>query len=292
MGSGFSFCLALSGITVRFITPTAIELPDNFQPFACPDTDQPDEEYRVELLTAPLVPDTPMLLKAGEAQIYRTEKGWLHIYPTLGDDAGCQMGCLFCDDNGRHTLYYPASRWAEYSKVWRCGHLINGERFLLRHNALLLHSSFVAMNGQAVLFCGPSGAGKSTMAELWQTHLGAQILNGDRTIIQSTPHGFTAAGSIWAGSSNIYHQDTLPIAGIFLLTQAPENRVARLGFDAFVPLFSQTILNSWDRAFMDRMATLYAEFLDQVPVYRLHCRPDREAVELAYHTLFRKGGTT
>lgn len=287
MSSGFSFCLALSGITVRFVTPTAIELPDNFQPFACPDTDQPDEEYRVELLTQPLVPDTPTLLKAGEAHIHRTDKGWLHIYPTLGDDAGCQMACLFCAD-GRHTLYYPASKWEDYSKVWRCGHLISGERFLIRHNALLLHSSFVEMNGRAVLFSGPSGAGKSTMADLWQTHLGAQVLNGDRTIVQQRSQGFTAAGSIWAGSSNIYRQDTLPIAGIFLLSQAAENRVERLGFEAFVPLFSQTILNSWDQVFMDRMAGLYAELLDQIPVYRLHCRPDREAVELAYHTLFGK----
>ena len=109
----YAFCLRLSGITVRFVTPTPIELPDNFQPFACPDTDRPDEEYRVE----------------------------------------------------------------------------------------------------------------------------------------------------------------------------------RLRFDAFVPLFSQTILNSWDRDFMDRMADLFAELLDRVPVYRLYCRPDRQAVELSYHTLFGKEPT-
>lgn len=290
MSSEFSFCLALSGIIVRFVTPTAIELPDNFRPFVCPDTDCPDEQYRVELLTAPLEPDTPMVLKAGEAHIHQTDRGWLHIYPTLGDAAGCQMGCLFCPD-GRHTLYYPASKWEEYSRVWRCGHLISGERFLIRHNAFLLHSSFVEMNGKAVLFSGPSGAGKSTMADLWQTHLGAQVLNGDRAIIQKSDQGFTAAGSIWAGSSNIYCQNTLPIAGIFLLSQSPENRVERLGFDAFVPLFSQTILNSWDREFMDRMATLYDQLLDQVPIYRLYCRPDRDAVELAYHTLFGKEST-
>ena len=153
---------------------------------------------------------------------------------------------------------------------------------------MLLHSSFVEMDGKAVLFSGPSGAGKSTMADLWQTHLGAQIINGDRTIIQKNAQGFTAAGSIWAGSSCIYRQVTLPLAGIFLLNQAPENRVERLGFDAFVPLFSQTILNSWDRDFMDRMAGLYDALLADIPVYRLHCRPDRDAVELAYHTLVGK----
>lgn len=287
MDKQFAFCLELSGITVRFVTPTAIELPDSFQPFACTDTDNPDEEYRVELLTAPLDPGVPMVHKEGEAHIYQTEKGWLCVYPALGDDSGCQVACLFCPD-GRHTLYYPASKWQEYSRVWRCGHLISGERFLLRHNAILLHSSLVEINGQAVLFCGPSGAGKSTMADLWQTHLKARVLNGDRTIIQDTSTGFTAAGSIWAGSSGIYRREKRPLAGIFLLTQALSNQVEKLGFDAFIPLFSQTILNSWDRDFIDRATALYARLLDQVPIYRLCCRPDREAVELAYTTLFGK----
>jgi hypothetical protein len=42
---------------------------------------------------------------------------------------------------------------------------------------------------------------------------------------------------------------------------------------------------------MDRMADLFAELLDRVPVYRLYCRPDRQAVELSYHTLFGKEPT-
>lgn len=287
MGSEFSFCLRLSGITIRFRLPTPIELPDNFQPFQCPDTEQPDEEYRVVLLTTPLCPQAPMVVQEGAAQIYHTDEGWLHIYPTLADDAGCQVACLFCPD-GHHTIYYPAAKWDYYSKVWRVGHMICAERFLLRHHAFLLHSSFVCLHGKAVLFSGPSGAGKSTQAELWCEHLGAEILNGDRTIVQNTDSGFTAAGSIWSGSSGIYRQAQAPIAGIFLLTQSDENRVERLGFEAFIPLFSQTILNSWDPEFMDPMTALYAEALAQIPVYRLHCRADKEAVVLAYHTIFGK----
>jgi hypothetical protein len=287
MDGPFSFCLAISGITIRFVVPGPLALPDNFEPFQCPDTQEPDEEYRLELLTEPLVPDSALVHQEGEARIYKTDRGWLHIYPALGDDRGCQVACLFCPD-GRHTLYSPASRWETYDKTCRCGHLICAERFLLRHDAFLLHSSFVGIDGQAVLFCGPSGAGKSTMADLWHTHLGVEVLNGDRTVIQNRSGSFTAAGSMWAGSSQIYRREILPIAGIFLITQAKENRVERLGFDAFVPLFTQTILNSWDPEFMERITTLYAAFLEKVPVYRLHCRPDREAVALAYSTIFGK----
>ena len=290
MNKEFTFCLEMAGITIRFVLPTTIQLPDNFEPFACPDTEEPDEEYRLELLTAPLAPKEPMVIQEGDAHIYHTERGWLRIYPALGDDLGCQVACLYCAD-GRHTLYYPASKWADYAKTWRCGHLICGERFLLRHDAFLLHSSFVGVNGKAVLFSGPSGAGKSTMADLWHTHLGVPVLNGDRTIIQQRGDEFVAAGSMWAGSSQIYRREALPIAGIFLLQQAEENRVERLGFDAFIPMFSQTILNSWDPEFMNKITELYAQALDQIPVYRLYCRPDREAVELAYQTLFGKEPT-
>lgn len=287
MSRPFSFCLRFSGITVRFITPTEIRLPDNFEPFQCDDTDAPDEEYRVQLLTEPLFPDVPLLHTEGEARIYHTKKGWLHIYPALGDKDGCQVACLFCPD-GKHTIYYPASRWEYYSEVWRCAHLICGERILLRHDALLLHSSLVLMQGKAVLFSGPSGAGKSTMAQLWNTHLGADILNGDRTVVMRKHDGFYGGGSMWSGTSGIYRTEQAPIAGIFLVTKANENRVERLGFEAFVPLFSQTIINSWDTTFVDQLADLYAELMDKVPIFRLLCRPEKEAVELAYHTLFGK----
>lgn len=283
----FSFCLRFAGITTRFVLPTVITLPDHFEPFRCEDTATPDEEYRVELLHTPLRPQEPMLRHEGNADIYHTNQGWLHIHPTLTDADGCQVACLFCPD-GHHTLYYPASQWNEYSRKWRCGHLICGERLLLRHDAMLLHSSVVRINGKAVLFSGPSGAGKSTQANLWHAHLGAEILNGDRTVIRKTDEGFIASGSVWSGTSGIHRPEHAPIAGIFLLNQAEENRVEQLRFDAFAPLFSQTILNSWDTAFMDQAAGLYAQLLEEVNVYRLHCRPDQDAVELAYHTLFGK----
>lgn len=284
----FSFCLRFSGITTRFDLPTEIALPGNFLPFQCEDTDAPDEWYTVELLTEPLRPSEPRLLTLSETDIYHTKKGWLHIYPVLGDDGGCQVACLFCPD-GHHTIYYPASKWDYYSEVWCCSHLILGEQLLLRHDALLLHSSLVLMEGKTILFSGPSGAGKSTQARLWQEHLGAQVLNGDRTVIMRKPDGtFWGGGSIWSGTSGIFRPEQAPIAGIFLVEKSHQDRVERLGIEAFLPLFTQTIVHSWDQAFMDKIMDLFSQLLAQIPVYRLYCRPDREAVEVVYETLFGK----
>ena len=285
MGGGFRFTVGFSGITVQFRLPGPIELPAHFAQLQCRDTEHPDECYTLELLTEPLVPQGPMVSSVGEARIYHTEKGWLHIYPALGDGDGCQVACLFCSD-GYHTIYYPASRWEEYSRVWCCTHLICGEQLLLRHNGILLHSSAVLHQGMAVLFSGPSGSGKSTQARLWQEHLGAKIINGDRTVIRRLEDGFWGGGSIWSGTSGIYCPDHAPIAGIVLVEHGKEDRLERLGFEAFKPLLTQTIVNSWDGAFMDKTLQLLSALMASVPIYRLSCLPHTEAVELVRSTLF------
>ncbi len=287
MACAYNFCIHFSDITLRFSLPDSIQLPDNFAALQCSDTEPVDGEYRLELLTEPLCPDSPPVHIQGDTYIYKTDKGWLHIHPPLSDGNGCQVACLFCPE-GHHTLYYPASRWAEYSRIWRCAHLIQGERLLLNRSALLLHSSLVLAESKTVLFCGPSGAGKSTQADLWHIHLGAEILNGDRTVIMKKPDGFYGGGSIWSGTSHIYRPEQAPIAGIFLVTQSTKNRVERLSANAFGPLFSQTIVNSWDSGFIEKVTALLADLLEQVPVYRLYCLPDREAAELGYATLFGK----
>ena len=286
----FSFFVEFSGIRLGFDLPNPITLPRHFAPLQVENAQNLHGRYRVQLLTQPLqCPTTPVHIH-GDTYIYQTDKGWLHVYSTLGDEDGCQVACLFCP-NGQHTLYYPASRWEEYSKIWNCTHLIQGERMLLRQDAFLLHSSLVRIHGKAVLFSGPSGAGKSTQAQLWNTHLGAEILNGDRTVVMQKPDGFYGGGSIWSGTSHIYRRSQAPIAGIFLVDKAPENRVERLGFSAFKPLFTQTIVNSWDPEFMKKVTDLFGNLLEQVPIYRLYCRPDQEAAELAHDTLFGKETT-
>lgn len=280
-----SFCISFSGITIRFVLPSPVELPDEFAGLLCENTDSPDVEYKIQLLTAPLCPAEPPVFVGGGVRIYQTQEGWLRVYSALIAADGCQVACFLCP-NGKNTLYYPSSMWDYYSSPLHCAHLIGGEYLLLRHDAFLLHSSVVQINGKSVLFSGPSCAGKSTQAELWRKHLGADILNGDRCVIMKKPGGFYGGGSLWCGTSGIYRQEQAPIAGIFLVNKAPKNHVVQLGFEAFTPLFSQTIVNSWDPDFMAKISALYAELLSRVPVYRLDCRPDKEAVQIAYDTLF------
>lgn len=279
--------IGFCGLTVAFAFPAPMELPDSFASLLT-ESGTPEDTYTVELLTAPLRPSAPpVAVTDWGTQIFQTEKGWLHIHPSLEDSLGCQVACLFCPD-GHHRLYYPVSQWPKYRENWNAAHLLWGERLLLRHDGLLLHSSLVHYQGKSVLFSGPSGAGKSTQASLWHTHLGAEIINGDRTVIRKTADGFIGGGSIWSGSSGIYRPDFAPIAGIILVEHGETETLERLGFTAFKPLLTQTIVNSWDEVFMHRITGLLGQLMDTVPIYRLRCRPTADAVAVVRDALFTK----
>lgn len=285
MPSDRSVCISFSGITIRFTFPTPPVLSEPFLALRCDDPGEVHEEFEIRLLNEPLRPEGAPTHSSPGLTIYPEEEGWLRIYSPLIAEDGCQVACLLCSD-GKNVLYYPASRWDFYSNPLRCFHLIGCEILLLRRDALLLHSSVVMHQGKAVLFSGPPCAGKSTQAKLWADHLGAEIINGDRCVIMKRDGIFYGGGSPWAGTSGIYRPEQAPIAGIILVNKAPENSLQRLGIAAFTPLFTQTIVNSWDTLFMEKITRLFQELLLQVPVYRLNCRPDLEAVELVHRALF------
>lgn len=160
---------------------------------------------------------------------------------------------------------------------------------LLAHQAFILHSSFVEWNGNGILFTAPSGTGKSTQAELWKQYKGADIYNGDRTVIRKIKDVYHGFGSPYAGSSGIYRNESAPIRAIVVLTQATENQIQRLqGKQAFFALFRETLMNTWDSAYMENMTDLLLDAAASIPVFQLACRPDQGAVELVRKTLFGK----
>lgn len=155
------------------------------------------------------------------------------------------------------------------------------ETLLLRHRGVLLHASLIQYAGGAIAFVGPSGVGKSTQADLWHTHLGAQILNGDRAALRLTDNGWTAYGSPYAGSSGIYCDASAPLRAVVVLHQGPENRLTPLSVEeAFRCVYPETTIHHWDAHFVAEATDLCLALLTQVPVYRLECLPDADAVRL------------
>lgn len=284
MDREFSFCIRFSGLTVRFILPTSVNLPDSFKPLICEDIDNPTAEYKVCLLNTPLCPETEPIAKEGDTYIYVNDKGCLRIYSALTADDGCQVACFLCP-NGKNILYYPAKMWDIYRKHWHCTHLLAGEALLLTFDSILLHSSLVKHNGKMLLFCGASGAGKSTQANLWQKYKNAEIINGDRAVIRKIDKIFCAGGSLWCGTSGINKGDIAPIIGIFIIKQAKTNKIRQIKKEALLPLLTQTTINYWDSDFVNKVTNIYDGLLESVPIYELECTADKNAVELVYDTI-------
>ena len=130
------------------------------------------------------------------------------------------------------------------------------------------------------MFSAPCGTGKSTQAELWRVHKGAEIINGDKAGVSVDADGVNAHGLPFSGTSGICKNRSMPLKAIVLLGQAKENRIRRLnGAEAVMSLMSNVYLDFIAPEETQRCVDLLIELLKKVPVYRLDCTPDEQAVE-------------
>ncbi len=274
------FRISYGGLCIDFLAPFPMAVPDDLIAF-CTEDGEPTDRYRLHILTEPLQPKGELLCARQDLSAYREDTGSLLIFHCYG-----QIGCLI-RPNGEHSLYIPREAVDVLQTGCRIGGFINGEEVLLRHRGILLHSSVVSHGGQAVLFSGPCGIGKSTQADLWHRTFGDRIINGDRGLIRHMGEEFYVGGSPWCGSSEIRRKDFIPIRAIVLLRQGTENVMTPADPRvAFREIYSQCLVHSWDRAFVDGVCELIGELITRISVYTLSCLPEASAAELAKTVIF------
>ena len=153
------------------------------------------------------------------------------------------------------------------------------ERHMMRRDALVLHCAYMERGGKAILFSAPSGTGKTTQATLWEKHRGTRVVNGDKALLRSADGVWTANGWPVCGSSQVCHDESMPIRAIVMLSQGKENAIERLApFAAFSQIYSQITINFWNRDAQQRAMDLIEQLVTQVPVYHLRCTISEEAV--------------
>ena len=158
---------------------------------------------------------------------------------------------------------------------------------LLKFNGLMLHSSAVAMGGNAYLFSGPCGRGKSTHTRLWQSTFGeaASVFNDDKPALRRLETGWYAYGTPWCGKDGINKNEKWPLAGICFLKKAEWNRIRRLTPEEALPLLlGQTVYRLYPKS-MDLLLTHVDRLLREVPVYELENTPTESAARLSYETM-------
>lgn len=189
------------------------------------------------------------------------------------------------------TLSIPKEMEAEHeifvrTNIWN---YLAFEDVLINHQAFILHSSFISWQNNGILFTAPSGTGKSTQADLWKKYEDADIYNGDRTIIRKIDGKYYGFGSPYAGSSGIYRNESAPIKAIVVIEQGPDNVIRRLhGREAFLPLFRETLMNTWNKEYMEKMTDLLMDAACQIPIYHLSCRPDQDAINTVKNEILKE----
>ncbi len=154
------------------------------------------------------------------------------------------------------------------------------------YNTLLFHASLVDFNGYGVLFTGPSGVGKTTQAQLWDKYLSAEIVNGDKAFIRKVDGEFYAYGLPWKGSSDYCLNKKLPLKGIIALSQGEENKISKSDLSSAENLMPHIFLPHWDEKCLVRSLDTFDDLIKNLSVWTLECRPDEEAVKMAFSALF------
>ncbi len=151
---------------------------------------------------------------------------------------------------------------------------------LLYLDSLLMHASFIEVDGEAILFTAPSGTGKSTQAELWRRFGGAKVINGDKAGLCCVGDKVYACGVPFCGTSGICENKNLPLKAIVELGQSTQNTVKKLttvgGLQA---VLSNTYIDMQTPGVPVKCVELINRILRTVNVYHLDCTPDERAVE-------------
>ena len=213
---------------------------------------------------------------------------FVRIYPAKVANSMKKI-LIYSEEKNKMIIQYPMQKDVflfEHSNIWN---YMAFENPLLYYQAFLLHSSFISWQNNGILFTAPSGTGKSTQADLWKKYEDADIYNGDRTIIRKIDGKYYGFGSPYAGSSGIYRNESAPIKAIVVIEQGPDNVIRRLrGREAFLPLFRETLMNTWNKEYMEKMTDLLMDAAFQIPVYHLSCRPDQDAVDTVKNEILKE----
>lgn len=166
----------------------------------------------------------------------------------------------------------------------------NVHRRLPEHNAFWLHACVVEMDGAGYAFTAPAGYGKTTHASLWLREFGGRVrvINGDNPIIRQKDGIFYAYGTPWGGKEGWTVNTCVPLKAVCYIYHSEENHLEKLdSLEAYYRLmeFSRTYQTPGN---VERMMTLYEEFVEKVPFYQMNCNMEPEAAHVAYEGMSGK----
>ena len=151
---------------------------------------------------------------------------------------------------------------------------------LARQGGLLVHAASAVRNGKAFLFAGVSGAGKTTISRLAPPD--ATLLTDEISYLRRNGHGYVAHGTPFAGElAKVGENIQAPLGALFLLHQAPENKIQPVSEGEAVRALMESILFfAHDSELVNKVFESACDLVRRVPVFRLSFVPDHRVWEL------------
>lgn len=245
----------------------------NYKPFACGDgetvfvlsiesgtapefvDEMTQEDEGQEIICGRTAAGEPVF----EYRWWSTTAGWLVCRPDYGEGRLIMTGKheKMVIDNALMVLYAMSTAGQE---------------------TVLFHAAAVSYEGKGYLFLGKSGTGKSTHARLWLEHIeDTELVNDDNPVVR----GGLVYGSPWSGKTPCYRNVSYPLGGIVSLSQAPYNKIRRLGvIEAYTDLMASISGQRWDSRIADGLHETENRLVMSVPIWHLECLPDEEAARV------------
>ena len=260
----------------RLMYPDSVAPPENFMLFAR-DGAEPSYTYTLELTDSFPQPRGRLIAQRPDLAVFEQddlEMRYIGVTGTPGFYA-----CYREEDAHSATILLAGAAagamWVDPMFLA----MFAMERHMMDRDALVLHCAYMQREGKAILFSAPSGTGKTTQATLWEKHRGTRVVNGDKSLLRCVDGVWTANGWPVCGSSQVCHDESMPVRAIVMLSQGKENAIERLApFAAFSQIYSQITVNFWNRDAQQRAMDLIEQLVTQAPVYHLRCTISEEAV--------------
>ena len=160
-------------------------------------------------------------------------------------------------------------------------------RNLMRFSGFMLHSSAVALDGNAYLFSGQSGIGKSTHTSMWLELLGKRsfVINDDKPAVLIRDGVVYACGTPWSGKHDISENVCLPVKGLCFISRGEQNDIVRLNEKMAVVHMVDQCTKNFNSEQWEKLFSMIDTFIKNVPVYKLKCIKDPSAAKLSLKTM-------
>ena len=270
-----TYCYSFGGVSFRLEAPDFKES-EKLSLFRIENT-ACDCLYTLSLEDELKAPEGTLLTKAGYEAFYKTQSGIVRAFYDEKHDS--RLILTDAESPSLHRILFRRDS-TDYFSTNLILKLLNIPRQIIDFGGVFLHSSFIAYQGKAILFTGQKQIGKSTQAALWKAHRGAEIVNGDRTLIRKTEGEYRAFGSPYCGTSDICLKRELPLSAVVILSQGEANTVRPASIrESFAAMLDGSTFDTWDKQKTASAATICGDIAAEVPFYHLTCTPDENAVK-------------